>query len=87
MLLPHGTADDNAERIAKPGFDDRLTKRALYGHGVYLAIDSCKAARARTWFACLSVCLPVCLSGKREVAESMNELAHSSPLLSVVDMY
>ena len=38
MLLLHGTADDNAERIAKPGFDVRLTKRALYGHGVYLAM-------------------------------------------------
>ena len=38
MLLPHGTADDNAERIAKPGFDVRLRTRALYGHGVYLAM-------------------------------------------------
>ena len=39
----HGTS--KAEDIAAQGFDDRMNRRALYGIGVYLTIESCKAAQ------------------------------------------
>merc|ERR1712216_833456 len=45
VLLLHGTTHENAQRIAKQGFDDRLTERGLYSPGVYLTPDSCKAAQ------------------------------------------
>ena len=43
--LLHGTSAANADIIAKQGFNERFTKRALYGKCVYLTIDTCKACR------------------------------------------
>eukprot|EP00927_Polykrikos_kofoidii_P050145 TRINITY_DN44076_c0_g1_i1.p1 TRINITY_DN44076_c0_g1~~TRINITY_DN44076_c0_g1_i1.p1 ORF type:complete len:554 (-),score=65.29 TRINITY_DN44076_c0_g1_i1:96-1757(-) len=43
VLLLHGTSIDIAEKIAKQGFDERLCQRGLYGRGIYLTTDFCKA--------------------------------------------
>merc|ERR1712061_256145 len=43
VLLLHGTS--KADDIALQGFDDRMNRRNLYGIGVYLTIDACKAAQ------------------------------------------
>ena len=44
VLLLHGTEAEAAHDIARQGFDGRLSRRALYGSGVYLTVDACKAA-------------------------------------------
>ena len=45
LLLLHGTWADNARAIAKQGFDEALSQRALYGRGVYFTTDACKVAQ------------------------------------------
>lgn len=45
VLLLHGTSMENAEHIVTQGFDERMTQRKLYGPGVYLTSDACKAAQ------------------------------------------
>lgn len=45
VLLLHGTTPDSAKQIATQGFDDRLAGRDLYGSGLYLTTDFCKAAQ------------------------------------------
>jgi len=43
VLLLHGTTEDNAMCVVREGFDDRLSHRHLYGRGIYLTTDPCKA--------------------------------------------
>ena len=43
----HGISYDKAKLIIQQGFDDRLTNRKLYGHGVYFTTDFCKTADMR----------------------------------------
>ncbi len=45
VLLLHGTKAELAKRISRQGFDDRVLKRGLYGHGVYFSTEACKAAQ------------------------------------------
>ena len=42
VLLLHGTTKQNAKKILREGFDDRLSARALYGDGIYFSTDPCK---------------------------------------------
>merc|ERR1712232_1476218 len=42
-LLLHGTSNDKVKQITLQGFDDRLAGRDLYGSGLYLTSDFCKA--------------------------------------------
>ena len=43
-VLPlHGTNHDNITEIACEGSDERLSQRKLFGRGIYLTTDSCKA--------------------------------------------
>eukprot|EP00933_Yihiella_yeosuensis_P068489 TRINITY_DN7416_c3_g1_i1.p1 TRINITY_DN7416_c3_g1~~TRINITY_DN7416_c3_g1_i1.p1 ORF type:complete len:534 (-),score=66.12 TRINITY_DN7416_c3_g1_i1:454-2007(-) len=43
VLLLHGTTCSNAQQIVRQGFDDRLSVLGLYGPGIYLTPDFCKA--------------------------------------------
>merc|ERR1712107_737082 len=43
VLLLHGTSQHSAADIVRQGFDERLTRRGLYGRGVYFTTDACKA--------------------------------------------
>ncbi|CAE8679120.1 unnamed protein product [Polarella glacialis] len=44
VLLLHGTSAESAQAIALQGFDGRLARESdLYGKGVYLTTDACKA--------------------------------------------
>ena len=55
-VLFHGTSAANAEIIAEQGFDERFTKRALYGKCVYLTVDTCKACGvAQLWWSVTTV--------------------------------
>ena len=45
VALVHGTTPTNAMRIAKQGFDDRLSEGVLYGAGIYFTLDFCKALK------------------------------------------
>ena len=47
--LLHGTSAANADIIAKQGFNERFTKRALYGKCVYLTIDTYRPADSRAY--------------------------------------
>ena len=44
-VLLHGTSAANANIIAKSDFNERFTKRALYGKCVYMTNDTYKACR------------------------------------------
>lgn len=45
VLLFHGTCDATVSEIVQQGFDERLSHRFLYGRGIYLSPDACKAAQ------------------------------------------
>eukprot|EP00929_Paragymnodinium_shiwhaense_P043601 TRINITY_DN22414_c0_g1_i1.p1 TRINITY_DN22414_c0_g1~~TRINITY_DN22414_c0_g1_i1.p1 ORF type:complete len:570 (+),score=57.79 TRINITY_DN22414_c0_g1_i1:112-1821(+) len=45
VLLLHGTENRHVQQIIEQGFDERLSKRGLYGRGVYFASEACKAAQ------------------------------------------
>eukprot|EP00438_Fugacium_kawagutii_P003644 Skav224214 [mRNA] locus=scaffold939:985137:987398:- [translate_table: standard] len=42
-ILLHGTSWDNANAIAREGFDNRTCQNAFYGAGVYFACAACKS--------------------------------------------
>lgn len=42
VLLLHGTKDGSVDQIVHQGFDERLSRRSLYGQGVYFTTDPCK---------------------------------------------
>jgi len=52
-LLLHGTPSSNVQHILRQGFDDRLAGRDLYGAGLYLTSDFCKAAQYTTEGCCV----------------------------------
>ena len=45
VLLLHGTEEEHVRDMMRQGFDERLNRRTLYGRGVYLSCDACKAAQ------------------------------------------
>lgn len=45
VLLLHGSPEESIPYIVEHGFDERLSRRGLYGSGVYFTFESCKAAQ------------------------------------------
>lgn len=43
ILLYHGTTPRNAVHVARAGFDERVSKAGLFGHGIYFTEESSKA--------------------------------------------
>ena len=43
LLLLRGTTIETAKQISEQGFDERRSRRHLYGKGVYLTTDPCRA--------------------------------------------
>ena len=56
-LLLHGTLYENAIKIARVGFDENLCKRGLYGAGVYMTTNLCKAVQKEYTGAGRSKCV------------------------------
>lgn len=44
-LLLHGTTSHSINGVAQQGFDDRMSRRGLFGSGLYFTCDACKAAQ------------------------------------------
>mmetsp|Transcript_82430 Transcript_82430/g.229709 ORF Transcript_82430/g.229709 Transcript_82430/m.229709 type:complete len:486 (+) Transcript_82430:663-2120(+) len=44
-FLFHGTTTENAEMIARQGFDERVAGKGLYGSGIYFAHEACKSSQ------------------------------------------
>jgi len=55
VLLLHGTSSQTAMRVARHGFDERLSHRGRYGRGVHLTSDGCKAAQLCEGRGCIII--------------------------------
>jgi len=55
VLLLHGASPETALRIARHGFDERMSRRGRHGRGVHLTCNGCKAALACQGKGCIVV--------------------------------